>query len=149
VTTLAPARLDVQIDKDVLTDVFAALGLSDTPPSITYNATKIAKDKNGEDWGMYDAVKNHIYIFCLPESFQKLPLKKLQPLIRDTLLHEIRHAYQQKHWSPERMERARQGGYRVRGVEKDARKWALDNSPKFKGLVKVRRQQVGAGRKLP
>lgn len=149
-------RIDITIDDVVLKEVLVELKIDHRPPTITTNDQKVKKHKgakwfNGEEWGHYVPSENHVAIQTLPEDLQRLPLFRLVPKIRETLLHELRHAHQYETWSEPRKERMHDGPYWLRDCEIDARGWAYKaaTGPKFKKLVEVKRQPIGAGMRLP
>lgn len=149
-------RIDIQVREDVLLDVLEHLKLSDQRPTITTNFTDVAalKKKAGfhsEEFGHYLPGENHVVIQTLPPSYARLPLFRLQPRIRETLLHELRHAHQYLVWPEHRRARMRDGGYWCCDSEKDARKWGytMAMSDRFRKLVTVTRQELGQAVKLP
>ena len=99
--------------------------------------------------GTHHAGSNHITITTQGEQYERESLYVLTKHIRFTILHELRHAWQHRNWTPEQMNRAKQGPYAMRLVEIDANKWAEYASPKYTGLVKIKREQVGTRRRLP
>ena len=149
-------RIEIKINKPVLQLVLAELQLVDKAPTITPNFQDVAalKKKKGycsEEWGHYVVAQNHVVLQVLPPSYARLPLFQLVPHIRETLLHELRHAYQYRHWDESRKERMWDGPYWLRDMEKDARAWSYDagQKPEYREVVKVTRIPQGKAVKLP
>ena len=149
-------RIELNVDEDVLKLALQELQIDHRPPTITTNWQDVKKHKgakwfNGEEFAHYIPAEHHVAIQTLPPSYQRLPLHLLQPRMRETLLHELRHAHQNECWPETRRARMHDGPYWLRDCEVDARGWAYKaaHTEKYKKLVRVERQQIGTGMRLP
>lgn len=149
-------RVEITIDTDVLKLVLQELQIDHRPPTITANWQDVKKHKgakwfNGEEFAHYIPAENHVVLQTLPPSYARLPLFQLQPRIRETLLHELRHAHQHETWPETRRARMYDGPYWLRDMEIDARGWAYKaaHQDRYRKLVAVERQPIGAGMRLP
>lgn len=141
-----PAHVTVELDDNILQLVIGELELKNAP-SFTLNHsgqyTGRRDNPNEQVRGSYDQLHNHVNITSQGESYEREGLYVLTKHLRFTVLHELRHAWQREHWTAEQQERARQGPYQFRHEEIDANTWAEYAMPKYRGLVRVTRQQVG------
>lgn len=139
------ARVSIEMDENILALVIQELNLSN-PPSFTLNHSGFHPDlkvEHGKVRGAYHSPTNHVTITSQGESYEREGLYVLTKHVRFTVLHELRHAWQREHWTPEQQERARQGAYSSRHEEIDANTWAEYAMPKYRGLVRITRQRVG------
>lgn len=140
-----PARVSIELDDNILQLVIGELELNN-PPSFTLNHSGQlpgVRIKNATIRGSYDAATNTVTITSQGEAYEREGLYVLTKHVRFTALHELRHAWQREHWTPEQLERARQGPYALRHEEIDANCWAEYAMPKYRGLIRINRQQVG------
>jgi hypothetical protein len=149
-------RIDIAVNDDVLRVALEELKIAHNPPTITTNWQNVKKHASTvgfhkEEFGHYILSENHVALQTLPPSYVRLPLFQLQPRIRETLLHELRHAHQHQTWPEARRARMFDGPYHTRDAEIDARGWAYKAclEPKYRDLVKVTRTQLGKGVILP
>jgi hypothetical protein len=142
-----PVRVSIELDEDVLAAVIEELKLSN-PPTFTLNSRgKVNPEGNtgrfSEIRGLYDPATNHVTVAAARPEHSREGLYVLTKHLRHTVLHELRHAWQREHWTAEQKRRAGEGEYELRIEERDANDWAAYASPKYRGLVRVSRTQVG------
>jgi len=138
------AHVTIEMNETVLAQAYEELKLSN-PPSFTLNHSgkyaDISKDQKVR--GMYHGDTNHVDITSQGDSNEREGLYVLTKHIRFTVLHELRHAWQREHWTPEQKTLGHQGNYAQRIEEIDANEWARYASQKYRGLVTIKRRQVG------
>lgn len=138
-----PARVSIELDEAVLAQIIAELELSD-PPTFTLNGSSTTQKFDGAKVrGYYSPADNHVSISTQGESYEKEGLVVLTKHIRFTVLHELRHAWQREHWTDEQKALGSIGPYNLRPEELDANAWADYASPKYRGIVRVKKTQVG------
>lgn len=62
-----------------------------------------------------------------------------------TILHELRHQQQRKTWSDEKWNNDHKLPYALRECERDANEFASINTVRWRGLVRIKREQHGSG----
>lgn len=145
--------VSIQIDQDVLDQVFHDLELQQQP-SIVVNFDSRAEGKGGklkttaahrrkieesgaDLWGRYVPAENKILIANRTRSFAYQSLAFITHQLRWTLLHELRHRWQDEKWDERTKQQAREGRYEDRLEEIDANDFAARNAYKYPGLVTV------------
>lgn len=63
----------------------------------------------------------------------------------DTLLHELRHAWQYENWTDDFYAKDARRPYSQQELEKDANEWASTNAIRWRGLVHVSRRFPNSG----
>lgn len=128
-------RLEVLISETKYNNVCAALDI--TPP--TYSVHKSTRTlKGGVAYGDYNRATNHVRIFLggIDQYEYDRLLSATNELTR-TLLHELRHAWQQQH---------RTDIYDNHfAAETDAERWACQNLPVYQGIVRLKRTFPNSG----
>lgn len=143
---LMAARISIELDENVLELALGELELLDKRPTFTLNHSGQFlgfNDKFGHVRGMYDAATHHISLATQHEQYEREGFYVMTKHFRFTLLHELRHAHQQTHWTAAQLIEARRGPYEFRIEEIDANQWADYAMPKFVGVVRVQRQRIG------
>ena len=122
--TLIPARY---------TALCASLGLTDEPP-----VRFVTNGKPGKFLGTYWPTTNSISIFCNFASIESGRLIHAQGELIDTLLHELKHAQQDKLHG--------KAWYKANVVkaENEANEYAATNRHLWRGVVQLKRVQHGS-----
>lgn len=136
------ARVSIELDEKLLADAISELELKNAP-TFTLNDSGRSHAEHERVRGVYHPATNHITITSQGESYTREGLYVLTKHVRFTVLHELRHAWQREHWSPEQQRLGAAGDYADRIEEQDANAWADYASPKYRGLVVITRTPVG------
>lgn len=140
------AHVTISLDADILAQLIAELELSN-PPTFALNhsghLSGVRLGNNMQVRGSFDHGTNHVTVTSQGSSYEREGLYILTKHVRFTVLHELRHAWQREHWTKEQQIAGRQGDYTHRGEEIDANQWADYAMPAYRGLVTIKRTQVG------
>ena len=140
------AHVTIELDSETLEDVICELELSN-PPTFALNhsgrLSGVRVRDNQQVRGSYHGASNHVTITSQGSSYEREGLFVLTKHVRFTVLHELRHAWQREHWTEEQQIAGRLGSYEFRLEETDANSWADYAMPKYRGLVTIKRTQVG------
>jgi len=138
------AHITIEMNHEILCQVIGELELSN-PPTLALNHSGRIANSGGfpKIRGSYNPPNNHVTITSQGESYEREGLYVLTKHVRFTVLHELRHAWQREHWTEEQQIAARQGAYHERLEEIDANQWADYASPKYRGLITIKRTRVG------
>lgn len=141
-----PARVEIQMDADVLARVIGDLGLENAPSFTLNHSGNYPKDLlpvQGQVRGVYHPATNHVDITSGAEAYEREGLTVLTKHVRFTVLHELRHAWQRENWTDDQIQKAFSGPYQYQPGEIDANAWADYAMPKFPKLVTIKRTQIG------
>jgi hypothetical protein len=143
---MSAAHVTIKLDADLLAQLVAELELSN-PPSFTLNHSgQLSGVRIGGETkvrGSYHHATNHVTVTSQGSSYEREGLYVLTKHVRFTVLHELRHAWQREHWTKEQQIAGSQGDYAHRHEEIDANQWADYAMPAYRGLVTIKRTQVG------
>lgn len=145
--------VDIHVDQVVLDRVFDDLKIQHRP-SIIVNFDSRAEGKGGalkttqahrkkiaesgsDLYGRYKPAENVILVANRTRSFAYQSVAFITHQIRWTLLHELRHRWQDENWSEREKLQNRQGKYDERLEEIDANDFAAREAFKYPGLVTV------------
>ena len=147
-------RIGLELDETVLAEVIADLQLSDPPTFVLNHSGRIADHpdlgKDGRFRGLYSPGENLVTIATGLDGMRHETYTILSRHLKNTVLHELRHAFQREHWDDEMKAWAKRGGYHERPEEVDARRYADENAERFKGLVRVTKHRTASSRpRLP
>lgn len=92
--------------------------------------------------GTYTPGRRIITLEIALDLFANSSLIACKREIVQTLLHEFRHAWQEDHWTPERIAKDHHRSYEDREVEKDAREYAAANVAFWLALGDLRPKRV-------
>ena len=99
--------------------------------------------------GLAHQGSDYIEIVNTHASIQQGSLTVATRQVAFTLLHELRHIWQDHHWDEATKKAAKVGPYELRMEEKDANEYAQANLSKYPGLVRLHRQGTRTTRRLP
>lgn len=139
-----PAHVSIEMDFEILCQVIGELELSNPPTfALNHSGQLSGVRTNAHVRGSYHQASNHVTVTSQGSSYEREGLYVLTKHIRFTVLHELRHAWQREHWTEEQLIAGQQGDYAHRLEETDANQWADYAMPKYRGLVNIKRTQVG------
>lgn len=127
-------KTSIRVDPRVYGEACRALGLSRDYP------VDIRKPEGGERrdaYGVYHSIEKRIDLFIGFTYEDQNSFRGVQHRLVLTLLHELRHAWQDE-----------QGLLQVWNVvklEEDAERWSGQMTAKYRGLVKLHREFPGTG----
>ena len=87
--------------------------------------------------GHYDPAKNVITVANRTRSFAYQSVALIQAMIRWTILHEVRHRWQDENWSEREKHQNAEGPYEKRVEELDADDFASRHAVDYPNLVMV------------
>lgn len=119
-----------------------SIGLNN-PPTVRIRLTQ-RPNAAEQVLGTHCAVTNSINVnFGFPsDTIERL--RFMQSDLVNTLLHEVRHAWQYQTWGEEWMRTDDKLPYALRHKEKDANQFAETHQTLWRGLVRVGRKQHGS-----
>lgn len=125
-------RIKATLDEHMFEQVCTQLNI--LPPTIKF--------KNGERagkkaWGDYNRTTNHINLYLGVSSYEYDALRFAQTEAVRTMLHELRHAWQQQH-RPDMYDS-------TIAVETDAEGWAQEQVASWVNLVRLSRSFPNSG----
>jgi len=145
--------VDIQIDEAVLARVYDDLKIQSRPKIIvSFNAKaesagaklrstsahkKKVREFGADLKGRYKPADNVIEIGNQTVSFKYQSEAFITHSVRWTLLHEIRHRWQDEQWTPDQKRRNHEGRYEERVEELDANDFAARHAVEYPGLVTV------------
>lgn len=124
------------IDQDVYEAICTELGI--IPPKLVVHPHGGGGRLHGE-WR-----PGRIDLYCDVSMFPIAKLRFVQGEIVETLLHELRHAYQSLYWSSAK-QNDQHMEYSLRPTEIDAEQYASANKHRFRFLARVSRKQQNSG----
>lgn len=98
---------------------------------------KKIRETGGDLRGRYSPSSNTITIANQTRSFPHQSHALIQHSVRWTLLHEVRHRWQDENWTEREKQANREGNYEERVEELDANDFAARHAVDYPGLVKV------------
>lgn len=145
--------VDIAINQAVLDRVYDDLKIKSRPKIVvSFNAKaesagaklrsteahkKKVREMGADLMGRYKPADNVIEIGNQTRSFAYQSEALIGASVRWTLLHEIRHRWQDEQWTPEQKRRNHEGRYEERVEELDANDFAARHAVDYPGLVKV------------
>ncbi len=151
--------VDILIDEPTLAKVYDDLKIQSRPKIIvSFNAKaesagaklrstaahkKKVREFGGDLKGRYHPATNTIQIANQTRSFPYQSEAFIRASVRWTLLHEIRHRWQDEQWTPDQKRRNHEGPYEQRVEELDANDFAARHAVDYPGLVKVTTNRRG------
>lgn len=131
---MPPSReFKVDLDEHALIEVTTELNLKNP---ITVHVARHETGQRHGDW--VGGTTRTITLYPGIKLLQNSGLRAAHLEITTTLLHELRHAYQDDHWSQERRDLDRKRPYTLREGERDAEDWATKSTHRYRSLVRIR-----------
>lgn len=102
-------------------------------------------ERSGGLRGQFDPGRNRVLMYLGHDTYDHESLGHLQTQLVRTFLHEIRHAWQQRHWSAAKWEEDEAYPYYSKPSEVDARDFADRKIADYRGVVRVSRTFPSSG----
>jgi hypothetical protein len=147
---MSAVHVEIVLNEELYEKLLVELDLSGRRPALVLNHPGFARGTNASEGvaalrGMYDPRTHTVYVANAAHGVPRERLIEATRHLTDTFLHEMRHAHQHTHWTPEMFGTGRSGGddYHDSFEELDANAWAEFAYPMFKGVLRLQRRPVG------